>query len=219
MSPLLVEELAIMKTTARRQVALAALVAFAGFFGTTLRAVAHCDTLDGPVVMAARKALAESKVNLVLVWVQKHDEAEIKRAFEQTLAVRKLNAEARDLADMYFFETLVRVHRAGEGAPYTGLQPAGAPGGAIPAADSAIESGKLGPVSKLLAGVIEEGLHKRFEEVQALKKFKEDDVAAGRRYVAAYVKFVHYVEGVHEAAQGAAEHLHDQAKPTAHEHK
>ena len=86
---------------------------------------AHCDGLDGPVVKAAQRALAETNVNLVLIWVQKDEEREIKRAFEKTLAVRKLNAEAKELADLYFFETHVRLHRAGEGAPYTGLKPAG----------------------------------------------------------------------------------------------
>jgi len=81
---------------------------------------AHCDTLDGPVVGAARRALDTGNVDLVLVWVQKDDEAEVLGHFQKTLAVRKLSPQARDLADMYFFETLVRLHRAGEGAGYTG---------------------------------------------------------------------------------------------------
>jgi hypothetical protein len=42
------------------------------------RVAAHCDGLDGPVVPAARKALETGDVNLVLIWVQKSDEAEIK---------------------------------------------------------------------------------------------------------------------------------------------
>jgi len=88
-------------------------------------AQAHCGGMDGPVVKAAQKKLAETNINLVLIWVQKHDETQIKQAFEKTHAVRKLNPEARELADMYFFETLVRIHRAGEGAPFTGLKPAG----------------------------------------------------------------------------------------------
>ena len=83
----------------------------------------HCDTMNGPVIKAAEKALETGNVNLVLIWVQKKDEATIKEAFQKTLAVRKLNAEAKKLADMYFFETLVRIHRAGEGVAYTGLKP------------------------------------------------------------------------------------------------
>ena len=43
---------------------------------------AHCDGLDGPVVMAARKALETGNVNLVLIWVQKASEPEIRTAFE-----------------------------------------------------------------------------------------------------------------------------------------
>src|SRR5512147_1018908 len=80
-------------------------------------AIAHCDGLDGPVVKAAQKALETGNVNPVLIWVQKKDEGEIKQAFQKTLAVRKLNPQAKELADMYFFETLVRIHRAGEGEP------------------------------------------------------------------------------------------------------
>ena len=92
---------------------------------TPARALAHCDGLDGPVVKAAQRALETRNAALVLIWVQEKDEREIQAAFEQTLAVRELSAQARQLADRFFFETLVRVHRAGEGAPFTGLKPAG----------------------------------------------------------------------------------------------
>src|SRR5450759_1166430 len=83
------------------------------------RALAHCDTMDGPVVKAAQRALATRNINLVLIWVQKKDEPEIEERFRQTLAGRRLSREARKLADNYFFEALVRLHRAGEGEPYT----------------------------------------------------------------------------------------------------
>ena len=86
---------------------------------------AHCDGPDEPVVAAAGKALKSGDVKLVLAWVQKTGEAEIKSAFRKTLFVRKLDPQAKELADTYFFETLVRVHRAGESEPYTGLRPAG----------------------------------------------------------------------------------------------
>lgn len=117
----------------------------------SIRIFAHCDTMDGLVVKAAQKALETGNVNFVLVWVQPNDEAVIKDAFNKTLKIRKLNNEAKKLADMYFFETLVRIHRAGEGAPYTGLKPAGTevePG--IKAADEAIEKGSPERVVKEL---------------------------------------------------------------------
>ena len=85
------------------------------------QAVAHCDTLDGPVIADARTALDKEDVATVLKWVRLEDEKEIREAFSNTLAVRKLNSEAQNLADMYFFEKLVRIHRAGEGAPFTGF--------------------------------------------------------------------------------------------------
>src|SRR5664280_2272611 len=166
----------------------------------------HCDGRDGPVVQAAQRALAKGDVNLVLIWVQANDEAEIRKVFAKTLAVRKLNPEARELADLYFFETLVRIHRAGEGAPYTGLKPAGRDfGPAIPAADKAIETGAVEPLVKLITSESANGIRERFQKVTAPKKFNAEDVKAGREYVKAYVEFVHYVEGLHEFVQGGGD--------------
>jgi hypothetical protein len=176
--------------------------------------------MDGPVVTAAKKALEMGNVNLVLIWVQKKDEGEIRKAFQKTLAVRKLNPEAKELADMYFFETLVRVHRSGEGAPYTGLKPAGRDlGPAIPAADKAVLDGKLEPLFKLLTNTIHEGLHEQFKDVMAKKNFKEDDVEAGWKYIEAYVIFIHYVERLYEAAKKVTHgHFPQSEEGEAHKH-
>jgi hypothetical protein len=169
---------------------------------------AHCDGLDGPVVKAARKALETGNVNLVLIWVQKQDKAAIKEAFQKTLEVRKLSPEARDLADMYFFETLVRIHRAGEGAPYTGLKPAGRDlGPAIPAADKALEDGSIKELMKLLTDYVNVGVLEHFKHADEKKIFSMDDVGAGREFVKAYVEFVHYVERIYEATK-KQEHGH-----------
>ena len=166
---------------------------------------AHCDGVDGPVVVAAQKALESGNVDLVLIWVQKKDEQTIKDAFLKTLAVRKFDSKAKELADMYFFETLVRVHRAGEGAPYTGLKPAGRDlGPAVPAGDKALVDGKLEPLAKLLMKTVEEGLHGQFEQAMSRKKFKADDVEAGREFIEAYVQYIHYVERLYEAAKTPA---------------
>jgi len=177
------------------------MVCFAGFAVPRV-VMAHCDGMDGPVVTAAQKALDTGDVNLVLIWVQKNDEDEIRKAFQKTLGIRKLSPEAKELADMYFFETLVRTHRAGEGAPYTGLKPAGRDlGPAIPAGDKAIIDGKVEPLVNLLTDQIQKGIHEQFKKVMARKKFNKDDVAAGREYIETYVTFIHYVEHLYEASK------------------
>jgi hypothetical protein len=182
------------------------LIALAALFLGTAEASAHCDGLDGPVVAAAREALESGNVNGVLIWVRSDDEGEIRAAFDQTLAVRKLGPEAQALADRYFFETLVRIHRAGEGAPFTGLKPAGRDlGPAIPAADKAIASGSDTELARLLTEETRKGLHRHFEAVVERKAFATNDVAAGRAYVEAYVPFIHYVERLYEAAVTAVE--------------
>jgi hypothetical protein len=165
------------------------------------RALGHCDGMDGPVVKAAQKALASGNVNLVLIWVQKADEGAVRRAFEQALMVRKLGPEARALADRYFFETLVRLHRAGEGAPYTGLKPAGRDlGPAIPAADKALEDRSVEPLVKIVNGATEKGLREHFRQALEKAEYNKEDVEAGRAYVRAYVEFIHYAERAYEAA-------------------
>lgn len=205
------------------KVTFAALALLAAVFGTTQTVQAHCDSLDGPVVLAARAALSENNVNLVLIWVQPDDDGAITHAFERTLAVRKLNPEARELADMYFFETLVRIHRAGEGAPYTGLKPAGTDfGPSIPATDKALATADVEPVLKLLSDETERGVRDLFRNTLAKKKFDKNNVQAGRGFVKAYVEYTHYVKGIHDsAASAAAGHFPETAAspPAAHPHK
>jgi len=172
---------------------------------------AHCDTLGGPVVTDARAALASGDVTPVLKWVQPGDEPEVRAAFARTLAVRGLSDEARELADSYFFESLVRIHRAGEGAPFTGLKPAGAVDPAVALADQALATGSVETLTSAMQTHVAEGIQERFERAATANEHKADSVAAGREFVAAYVAYTHYVEGLHQAAVSAASH-HEHAE-------
>ena len=179
----------------------------AGLFGLGILllfpsgARAHCDSLDGPVVGVARVALQKGDVTPVLKWVRPQDEGMIKQAFARTLTVRGLGPDARSLADQAFFETLVRIHRQGEGAPYTGLKPAGSAEPGIVMADQALARGSADALIAAVARDIEHGLRERFARVMETREHTGDSVTAGREYVAAYVTFIHYVEGLHEAAR------------------
>ncbi len=164
------------------------------------RASAHCDTMDGPVVTAAKLALTNADVTPVLKWVRPADEPNVRAAFDNTIKVRALSPQAREMADNYFFETLVRLHRASEGEPYTGVKPAGTeiePGIAL--ADKAMESGSADELVKLVTAEVANGIHQRFAKVQQTGKHADDSVEAGREYVAAYVEYIHYVENMHQA--------------------
>ena len=169
---------------------------------------AHCDTLDGPVVEAARLALERADVTPVLKWVPKEHEQEIRDAFSQTLAVRVKGKEARELADRFFFETLVRVHRAGEGAPYTGLKSAGTVEPAIAAADKALQTASVDTLADKISTAVREGIKKRFDAALEKKKHADDSVEAGRDFVEAYVQYVHFIEGIHNLVAKGAEHHH-----------
>ncbi len=178
---------------------------------------AHCDTLDGPVVMAAKKALEKGDVTPVLKWVKKENEEEIRSLFKKTLAVRSRGPEAKELADMYFFETLVRLHRAGEGAPYTGLQ-VGPAEPIITAADQALDKGSVDHLVKHVSDAVAKGIRQRFHQTLERKKHAEDSVAAGREFVEAYVEFTHYVERLNLDASGNVEHGKEVQSGTPHKH-
>ena len=183
-------------------------------------AVGHCDGMDGPVVLLAKKALETSNVNLVLSWVRAEDEGEIRAAFDHAVSVRKLGPQARELADMHFFETLVRVHRAGEGAPFTGLKPAGRDlGPAIPAADRALEDGSVDTVVRLVTDAVTRGIREHFQAAWSKRRFDPNDVEAGREYVEAYVPYIHFVEQLYEVTKASAHgHAHASEQSVAHVH-
>jgi len=178
-----------------------------GWLLPTRHAQAHCDTMDGPVVKAAQMALQKGDVTAVLKWVKPEHEGKIRDAFQKTLGVRGLSKDAERLADEYFFETLVRLHREGEGAPYTGLKPAGAVEPVIAVSDRALEAGSVDELSQEIAHRVAEGIQHRFAVAAEKKKHAGESVAAGREFVRAYVEFVHYVERLHADATSPASHL------------
>jgi hypothetical protein len=191
----------------------AAFVLAACWIGT---AAAHCDTLDGPVAQDARKALEAKDVTPALKWVRPKDEKAVKGSFARALSARGKKGEAA--AERRFLETLVGVHRAGEGAPFSGLKPAGAVEPAVAEADRALAAGSPDALAKLVGDAVAAGIRERYERAKAAYGHKDESVAAGREFVAAYVEYTHYVErlhrdatargGAHAAGNGAAGHDH-----------
>jgi hypothetical protein len=170
--------------------------------------------MDGPVVTAARRALDAGDARIALAYVPKSAEAEVTAAFDSVMAVRDQGAPVRDVADLHFFETVVRVHRAGEGAPFTGLKPTGLDHGpVIPVAERAIETGSPDELAALLTGRVEEELRERFARVMELKALSNGDVDANREYVGAMLDLQVWSHNLFVSTKAAAhEHAH------GHEH-
>jgi uncharacterized protein DUF6448 len=160
----------------------------------------HCDSMDGPVVTAARRALEKEDVNLILPYVKDNASADVKTAFEKALRARKSDPAAREVADLYFFETAVRLHRAGEGAPYTGLKPAGLDvGPVIPVAEEAIETGSPDALIRLLSDTLRYEVQRRFEHIKDLRNYRAGDVAKAREYVEAMLGLEVYSHHLYRA--------------------
>jgi len=174
-------------------------------FALPVHVTAHCDTYNGPVVTDAKQALEKGDVTPVLKWVKKDDEAKITEAFKKTMAVRVKGTEAKDLADNYFFETVVRIHRAGEGEPYTGIK--NTPVDKLTAmTDKALETGKVDTLINNITAEVKQGIKERFTKALQAKKSADKTVEAGREYVEAYISYIHLVENIHTALKAGPEH-------------
>ncbi len=169
----------------------------------------HCDALDGPVALAAMEALERADPDLVLPYVPVASEAELLEAYARAAEARNCGAAAREVADRWFCETAVRLHRAGEGAPFTGLKPAGLDvGPVIPVAERAIDEGDPEPLVELLCAAVREEVEHRLQEVGSLGAHAADGVEAGRDYVSASLGLQVWAHGLALAAH-ARPHEHE----------
>jgi Family of unknown function (DUF6448) len=138
----------------------------------------------------------------------------MRSTFASVMAVRAMDDKARAVADRLFFETAVRVYRTGEGAPYTGLKPAGTPvSRVIPIAEDAVATGSTERLIAYLSEVLREELSNRLGIVKALASNRNRSIAEGRRYVEAMLGFEVYCHSVLKALQAQSGHGH---KPIRH---
>jgi len=168
---------------------------------------AHCDSLTGPVVSDARAALESGNIDGVLKWISPSDEATVREAFAQTRAVRQQGNAARDLADRWFFETVVRLHRGMEQEPFAGLRPADwKPDPAIDMADKALVAGDVSDLERAVIAETRKNLRERFERVRQAREHRNESVAAGRAFVSAYLDYMRYVENLQGLGERVGEH-------------
>jgi hypothetical protein len=169
--------------------------------------MAHCDTMDGPLIKDAQKALESKSISPVLKWIKEEDEEEITKMFEQVLAFSLKNPELTKMLEMYFLETVTRVHRKDEGASYIGLKPAGYPiDPIIKKGDLSLETGSAEEVAELLSKEIKKEILKRFEKALKLKNKADEDPDIGRHYIEAYADYIHLIEHLHKLLKSPSEH-------------
>ena len=183
----------------------------------SINANAHCDTMDGPTIIDAQKAMKENNINYALKWVAPKDEKEINQIFNLSMQVKDLSPESKQIAEKYFFGELVRIHREAEGAPYTGVKPAGTTiDKKVLAADKSIEIGNLSPLENLIEKDKKIELKNRFDKVMSLKNYDINDLKAGREYIHAYVNFFKFAEGEDDHNHGKSEK--EEIKINKHNH-
>lgn len=166
---------------------------------------AHCDSYDGPVIKDAVKALETNNVDLVFKWLNESQEKEITALFNKTFQLKSGDKEVYAIVEKHFFETLVRLHRELEGAPYTGLKPAGTTKQIIQMTDNAIKVGNVDGFLIKLNKHIEKVVREKYEKVLELSKVKDNSTAQGRAYVKAYVDYTHTIEAIDDILSHSAD--------------
>lgn len=63
-----------------------------------------------------------------------------------------------------------------------------------------------------------QGIRQRFTQTYEAKKHAAESVEAGRKFVAAYVEFTHYVEKLHIMAAGVRYHTEPETHISKEEH-
>lgn len=186
------------------------LLFFFMIFGS-LPVSAHCDSYDGPTINDAVKALETNNVHLVLKWITPEQEKEIIPLFKKTYSLKTGDKEVYAIVEKHFFETLVRLHRETEGAPFTGLKPAGTTKKIVQLSDHALESNNIEDFLVKLNTHTGKVIKEKYEKVAALEKVKNDSPEKGREYVEAYVDYTHTIEAIHDIAEQSGVH-------SAHKH-
>jgi hypothetical protein len=178
------------------------------FVITTSPAFSHCDSEDGPIIPLIRTSLDNGEITPLLKWLAADDEAQIKDLFARVRVLRAQSDEAKEIADQLFIETFIRVHRASEGAPYTGIKEAGTMPPVFAELDNALESGDVDALADKIANAVRENIIKRFDRATELSEYQDRSVEAGREYIEAYVTYMHFVEGLHNYLSTAAQGHH-----------
>ncbi len=133
-------------------------------------------------------------------------EEELREKFQQSLAVFKNGGNPADLAQKYFMETAVRLHRAAEGMPFTGLKPSSTNPADIEAAEKALETGNFEPLQDLLCQALQDESYKWFQKARESKENDDESITSGREWVNNYVKYITYIHKLYQTIQAGPPH-------------
>jgi hypothetical protein len=92
-----------------------------------------------------------------------------------------------------------------DGQVYGKLKPAGSiTDPALLAAEAAMAGGNVDRLARYIADQAEQGIRQRFAAAVEARRQAGESVELGRKYIRAYMEFVHYVDRLHRDARSAA---------------
>jgi hypothetical protein len=165
------------------------------------------DITNGSVMDAAKMALDTGNVNYVLIWVPEASENKLKNLFAKTVCERRDRKDVQDIAFDWYFETVNRLHRAGEGTLYTCMNLAGLDErSVVPKVKRVIETGEAEEIIGFIPKTQEHDFRHRFRHVMEKKNYDVNNVVDGRAYVAAFTDFIVYLHHIYTSIPREAGH-------------
>lgn len=165
------------------------------------------DMTNGPVMGAAKMALDKGNVNYVLIWVPEESENKLKNLFEKTFCESRAGKDMEDIAINWYFETVKRLHRAGERRLYTCMNPDGSDErSVVPKVKRAIETGEADEIIGFIPKTKEHDFRHRLHHLIEKKNYDVNNVAAGREYVAEFIDFIIYLHHFCTSSSGESGH-------------
>ncbi len=169
---------------------------------------AHCDRVNGPVAKSARQALKTGQFKPVAIWIGEEQEAALQDRFESSLKAYRAGGPGKKVAKSYFMSEAIRLHRAAEGMPFTGLKPASELPIDLKLAEKARETGDVQPVVDLLSSELEQKVKKWFKTSREARRQweQQQNVETGRKWADAYVKYIIYVHKLYQKIMAGPPH-------------
>lgn len=155
------------------------------------------DSHNGPMMIAAKRALETGKAHHILIWIPEKSENTLKNLLEKVCCKRRIQADGHDRIVDWYFETISRFH-SGYYGPHNLNISTKTPEekSIIFLVESACESGNFEEITTVIRDTPTGEMRQRFDDVMKKRNYCEENIAAGRVYVSVFTYFIAFVNNL-----------------------
>jgi len=169
--------------------------------------VQYYNSENGPVIIAAKKALETGNPNYVLIWVPEESENTLKNLLEKTFCERSTRKNIQNRGIDWYFESVNRLHFTCRWPHCPGMTSDGSDMKMIVSmVERAFETGNCEEICGVLPIAHTAEVKLRFHNVMNKRNYTVDDIAAGRAYVSAFIAFIAYLHNLSSVNPEESDH-------------